>query len=114
MTEKHAEAVAPHFERPVRPVAWAIFVDGGNARMWTTLQPHVQTLADAEGLDVTPMYALTPEDIAAVDAARKDRAYIALRRLDLCRCDHHEYCRHCHPVEFRPGGVWGGPNVPVT
>ncbi len=54
-------------ERGVRPRAWAIFVDGGNARMWSTLQPHVQKLADAEGLEVTALY-----DHAAIDAARMD------------------------------------------
>ena len=57
------------------------------------------------------LYALSDEDVAAVNAARKERASKALRRLDLCRCDHNEYCQHCYPVEFRPGGVWGGPNV---
>lgn len=40
-----------------QPVAWAIFTESGNARMWSTLQPHVQKLADAEGLTVTPLYA---------------------------------------------------------
>ena len=59
----------------------------------------------------TALYALTPEDVAAVNAARKERAYKALRRPDLCQCDHNQYCRHCHPLEFRAGGVWGGPNV---
>ncbi len=48
----------------VRPRVWAIFVDSGNVRMWSTLQPHVQKLADAEGLEVTPLY-----DQAAIDAA---------------------------------------------
>ena len=47
-----------------KPRAWAIFVDSGNARIWSTLQPHVQKLADAEGLQVTPLY-----DQAAIDAA---------------------------------------------
>lgn len=56
-------AVGSPVERPVRPRAWAIFVDNGNARMWSTLQPHVQKLADAEGLTVTPLY-----DQAALDA----------------------------------------------
>lgn len=55
----------------------------------------------------TALYALTPEDVAAVNAARKDAAWKALRRLDLCRCDHNESCRHCFPMEFRWGGVWG-------
>jgi hypothetical protein len=70
---------------------------------------------DAEDVDEDfqapkPLYVLTPEDVAAVNAARKARAEKVLRRLDLCRCDHNEYCRHCWPAEFRPGGVWGGPN----
>ena len=51
-------------QRTVRPRAWAIFVDNGNARMWSTFQPHVQKLADAEGLEVTRLY-----DQAAIDAA---------------------------------------------
>ena len=59
-----SQAVAGQVERTVRPRAWAIFVDSGNARMWTTLQPHVQKLADAEGLTVTPLY-----DQASLDAA---------------------------------------------
>lgn len=39
------------------PVAFAIFTEDGHARMWSTLQPHVQKLADAEGLTVTKLYA---------------------------------------------------------
>ena len=38
------------------PAAFAIFTEAGNARMWSTLQPHVRKLADAEGLTVTPLY----------------------------------------------------------
>ena len=57
-------AVAGPVEPSVRPRAWAIFADNGNARMWSTLQPHVQKLADAEGLTITPLY-----DQAALDAA---------------------------------------------
>ena len=56
------------------PVAFAIFTEAGNARMWSTFQPHVQKLADAEGLTVTPLYTnphpkrepLTNEQIDAV------------------------------------------------
>jgi len=47
-----------------KPRAWAIFTEGGNARMWGTLQPHLQKLADSEGLLLTPMY-----DQVAIDAA---------------------------------------------
>lgn len=59
-------------ERMVRPRAWAIFLDSGNARMWSALQPHVQKLADAEGLTVTPLY-----DQAALDAAAEHAARVA-------------------------------------
>ena len=55
------------------PVAWAIFVDSGNARMWSTFQPHIQKFADAEGLSVTPLYThpqprqpLTEEQIGEI------------------------------------------------
>ena len=63
MSDQATSAVGAQLERHVRPRAWAIFVDSGNARMWTTLQPHVQKLADAEGLEVTPLYG--PEALAA-------------------------------------------------
>jgi hypothetical protein len=53
------------------PKAWAIFVESGNARMWSTFQPHVQALADAEGLTVTPLYtAQQPAVKTLEDAAR--------------------------------------------
>ena len=55
-----------------KPRAWAIFVDSGNARMWTTFQPHVQKLADAEGLSVTPLF-----DQAALEAIAEDAARVA-------------------------------------
>lgn len=68
----------------VRPRAWAIFVDSGNARMWATLQPHVQKLADAEGLEVTPLY-----DQAAIDAAViAERARIAEAMRNIARVLH--------------------------
>jgi hypothetical protein len=54
-----------------KPRAWAIFLDDGNARLWSTLQPHVQKLADAEGLEVAPLY-----DQAALDDAYR-RGFIA-------------------------------------
>jgi hypothetical protein len=60
-TPPQQPAVGAPLDRGVRPRAWAIFVDNGNARMWSTLQPHVQKLADAEGLKVTPLYALPPD-----------------------------------------------------
>lgn len=76
-----------------------------------TQDPKAAQLAREYGRDVQPLYALTPEDVAAVNKFRKEAAWKAARRLDLCQCDHNEYCRHCYPLEFRAGGVWGGPNA---
>ena len=42
------------------PVAWAIFTNAGNALMWSTFQPHLQKLADDEGLTITPLYTSPP------------------------------------------------------
>lgn len=84
------------------PALWKRAPDAEELRMWADL---------GVAATVAPLYALTPEDVAAVNKARKEAAWKAALRLDLCKCDHHEYCRHCYPLEFRPGGVWGGPNV---
>lgn len=97
---------------PLSPAAW---MEPG--KYWTleheqwmahhrkNSDPNVQATLAAK---TERLYALTTEDVAAVNAARKERAFKALRRLDLCKCDHCEYCLHCWPKEFRPGGVWGG------
>lgn len=53
------------------------------------------------------LYALTDDEVRILNNAKKDAAWRA-RRLDLCKCDHTEYCRHCYPAEFRAGGVWHG------
>ena len=63
----------PELPRGGSPRAWAIFVDGGNARMWSTFQPHVKKLADAEGLEVTPLYDQATLEATADDAARLAR-----------------------------------------
>jgi hypothetical protein len=73
-----------------------------------TQDPKAAQLAREYGRDVQPLYALMPEDVAAVNASRKKQAEKTLRRLDLCQCDHNEYCRHCWPEDFRPGGLWAG------
>jgi hypothetical protein len=52
----------------------------------------------------TCRYSICDKD--PVIAARRARAWNALRRLNLCRCDLHEYCEHCYPLEFRHGGIW--------
>lgn len=37
--------------------------------------------------------------------AAKQKAWNA-RRIDRCKCDQNEYCDHCWPADFRPGGKW--------
>jgi hypothetical protein len=102
---------------PLVETAWLYENDGG-ARVLHTNRGLVRFDADMRAAQAYPdthsmttLYALTPEDVAAANKARKEAAWKALRRLDLCRCDHNEYCGHCYPVEFRPGGVWAGGKV---
>ena len=61
-----------------KPRAWAVFVDSEKVRLWSTLQPHVQSLADAQGLTVTELYDQTVLD-AAVAAAREECALVCDR-----------------------------------
>lgn len=113
MTEEATRAKVRFSEGlgPLAEAGWRYVPSEAWGDQVLTQDPKTVQLAREYGRDVEPLYALTPEDVAAVNAARKERASKTLRRLDLCRCDHHEYCQHCYPVEFRPGGVWGGPNV---
>ena len=52
-------------------------------------------------------WARTPEEVAAVNKHRARKVW-QTRQTHLCRCDHNEYCQHCWPESFRPGGVWHG------
>ncbi len=54
-----------------------------------------------------PLYALTREEVVAVNKLRARKVW-QTRQSHLCKCDHYEYCRHCWPESFRPGGVWHG------
>lgn len=81
-------AQAPQPEPAAVPVAWAIFTPDGNARLWGTLQPHVQKAADAEGLTVTPLYAHPapqPAPAGVVAQLRDNSDKLALRAVfELC------------------------------
>lgn len=41
----------------MKPVAYAIFAENGNIRMWSPTNEAVDALAAKEGLTVTPLYA---------------------------------------------------------
>ena len=52
-------------------------------------------------------HSLTAEEAVAVSKFRARKEW-AQRNTALCKCDHNEYCQHCYPESFRPGGVWHG------
>jgi len=57
--------------------------------------------------DLEPLYSLTAEEVAAVNKLRARKEWMK-RDTARCKCDHNEYCEHCWPVSFRPGGAWHG------
>ncbi len=95
---------------PLVEVAWlyhdAARAEDANPLLHSTLvvmaadrRPHCR--------NETALYALSPEEVAAVNKHRARKVW-QTRQTHLCRCDHNEYCRHCFPERFRPGGVWHG------
>ena len=50
---------------PVGPVAWAVFADNGNIRIWSSASEPVRKLAEAEGMKLVPLYAI-PDGFALV------------------------------------------------
>ena len=68
----------------------------------------VDELADQHPGETLHLYALTAEEVAAVNKHRAGKEWKRQRDLQACQCDHNEYCRHCWPEDFRPGGVWHG------
>jgi hypothetical protein len=81
-------------DAPVRPVAYAT-------------PDELRSLAGCDGQGLTALYALTAEEVAEVNKLRA-RGSWKMRPMHECRCDHNEYCGHCWPESFRPGGVWYG------
>lgn len=76
----------PHFEQPI------VGREPAKPMLWP---------------EAKPLYELTTEEVAAVNKLRARKVW-QTRQTHLCRCDHNEYCRHCWPESFRPGGVWHG------
>lgn len=40
------------------------------------------------------------------EAKEAKQAAWQARNLGLCQCDHNQYCEHCFPADFRPGGIY--------
>lgn len=53
----------------MKPVAYAIFAENGNIRMWSETSEPVEALAEKEGLTVTPLYIRKTVWDEAIDAA---------------------------------------------
>lgn len=58
--EASIEALRAALALPDEPVAYVIMAGNGNIRIWTTLQPHIQALADSLGVPLVKWYA-TPQ-----------------------------------------------------
>jgi len=42
------------------PVAWAVFADNGNIRIWSTIAEEVRTITKTQGLKISPLYTTPP------------------------------------------------------
>ena len=112
-----APADEGRLETPARPLGEPLFLlhtgslFGNERDEWeveANNQAAVHELAEAQPLGATlRLYALTPEEVAAVNKLRARLEWMK-RDTARCMCDHNEYCRHCWPESFRPGGVGHG------
>lgn len=105
-----APAVAGRLDQPVRPLevrAWLCEWDDWRQTHLNDEDPLPEKWDDEPPHTVTTLYALTAEEVAAVNKLRARNVWMA-RETQRCRCDHNEYCEHCWPVSFRPGGPWHG------
>ena len=74
-----------------------------------TIQP-LMTVAQHERIvaALSAQQSASPEFCCELSyKTAKQKAWDA-RRIHRCKCDHNEYCGHCWPVDFRPGGKWHG------
>lgn len=109
-------AVGAPVEPSVRPLSEPLFLlhcgalFGGERDDWDVEANSgraVDALADQHPGETLHLYALTPDDVAAVNK-RRARLEWMKRETARCKCDHNEYCQHCWPESFRPGGMWHG------
>lgn len=69
-------AVAQAEQQRGKPVAWAVFEDNGNIRMWSTVNLDVEEFAARIGKVVTPLYASPPAPLPAGEVTlNEDQAY---------------------------------------
>jgi hypothetical protein len=108
--EPKRPAVAGRIDQPVRPLearAWLCEWDGWRQTHLNDEDP-LPDKWDDEPPKVTTLYALADDELAAVNNLRAQKARALQVNMKRCQCDHNEYCRHCWPEDFRPGGVWHG------
>lgn len=61
----------------VGPVAWAVFSDNGNIRIWSSDREPVRKLAEAEGMKLVPLYAI-PEGWTLVPTCETEAMHDAV------------------------------------
>lgn len=71
--ETNGAAFEPPIDCRVMPVVWAVFATNGNIRLWTRDGVEAYKFAISKGLKASPLYALTDEQIAALNEAEKLR-----------------------------------------
>ena len=94
--------------RPLAPVGWRYVPTEVWGDQVLTQDAKTADLARQYGREVEPLYTLNHDEVAAVNKLRATKEQARQRDLKACRCDHCEYCRHCWPEDFRPGGLWAG------
>jgi len=52
----HKDEFCPHAVEAGKPVAWAVFADNGNVRLWSTDCEALRKFATDNGLCLTPLY----------------------------------------------------------
>jgi hypothetical protein len=55
----------------MKPVAWAVFTDNGNIRIWSTDSEPVRKLSESEGLQLVPLYAGRPPLSGCMESCRR-------------------------------------------
>lgn len=81
-------ALESELAQVVEPVAYAIFSETGNVRIWAAKQPHLKSMADSWGATLVSLYAAPQEPAAPdVNAELLEALKYARRMVNASECD---------------------------